>query len=270
MSDSALLAEIRRSLARLTPAERRIAETILQTPHTAITWSIADAARIAKVSEPTVIRFCRRLECDGFPAFRLKLAQALAVLERDKTPARSASPKPETTIVDEVFAHARQAIDEARADLDIESLQRAARLLLAARRIDIYGYGGSGFVASEAQHRFAALGIASVSYADPTLQMVSAPLLTRRDAVFAISLSGRTSYLIANLELARKSGARLVAIAPSGSPVAELADVAIGVNAHRFTSRYSHVPFGRVSIQVVLEAVTALMASAAPSPRRQR
>ena len=47
---------IRQSLAQFTPAERRIAEAILDTPSTAITWSITDAARIAKVSEPSIIR----------------------------------------------------------------------------------------------------------------------------------------------------------------------------------------------------------------------
>lgn len=258
-----MLAEIRRTLARLSPAERRIAETILETPHTAITWSIADAARIAGVSEPTVIRFCRRLGSDGFPAFRLRLAQALAVQRRDEAPARAARrAPPEHAIVDDVFARARQALDEARADLDIDAMRRAAALLRAARRVDVYGYGGSGFVAGEAQHRLASLGIASVAYADPTLQMVSAPMLGRRDAVLAISFSGRTSYLIANLELARKAGARVAAIAPSGSPVAQLSDVAIGLNAHRFKGAYSHVPFGRASMHVVLEALTALMAAA--------
>jgi RpiR family carbohydrate utilization transcriptional regulator len=257
-----MLAEIRRTLARLSPAERRIAETILETPHTAITWSIADAARIAGVSEPTVIRFCRRLGSDGFPSFRLRLAQALAVQQRDDAPARTRRAPPEHAIVDDVFARARLALDEARADLDVGALRRAATLLRRARRVDVYGYGGSGFVASEAQHRFASLGIASVAYADPTLQMVSAPMLGRRDAVLAISFSGRTSYLIANLELARKAGARIAAIAPSGSPVAGLADIAIGLNAHRFKGAYSHVPFGRTSMHVVLEALTALMAAA--------
>jgi RpiR family carbohydrate utilization transcriptional regulator len=85
--------------------------------------------------------------------------------------------------------------------------------------------------------------------------------------VLAISFSGRTSYLMANLELARKAGARVAAIAPSGSPVARLADVVIGLNAHRFAGGYSHVPFGRASMHVVLEALTALMAAARRAAR---
>lgn len=74
-----MLDQIRQSLAQFTPAERKIAEAILETPSTAITWSITDAARIARVSEPSIVRFCRRLDCDGFPDFRMKLAQQLAI-----------------------------------------------------------------------------------------------------------------------------------------------------------------------------------------------
>ena len=40
-----LLERIRGSLSQFTPAERRVAETILASPHATITWSISDAAR---------------------------------------------------------------------------------------------------------------------------------------------------------------------------------------------------------------------------------
>jgi len=39
---------------------------------------IVDLATEAKVSEPTVVRFCRALGCNGFQDFKLKLAQMLA------------------------------------------------------------------------------------------------------------------------------------------------------------------------------------------------
>lgn len=259
---------IRNSLAKLTPAERRIAEIILDTPHTAITWSISDASRMAKVSEPTVIRFCRRLDCDGFPNFRLKLAQTLAVLKHEEAPVRAGKAKPEAAVLDDVFTRASKAIDEARADMDVAVLRKAVKLLVNARRIDIYGYGGSGFIASEAQHRFASLGLASVAYADPTLQMVSAPMLRRQDAVLAISFSGRNSYLISNVELAKKAGARIVSIAPSGSLIAEIAELNISLNAYRSANSYNHVPTGRVAMHVVLDALTALMAATLPMSSR--
>lgn len=254
-----MLDRIRQSLSIFTPAERRIAEAILDTPSTAITWSVADTARVSKVSEPSVIRFCRRLDYDGFPDFRLKLAQHLATLQKMAEPAPAASADPAADLLDAVFAKAAKSIGEARLDIDMVNLQRAIGFFAAARRIDIYGYGGSGFLASEAQHRMAGLGMASVAYADPTLQMVSAPHLTSRDVVFALSYSGLTSYLVSNIEIARKAGARIVSMSPAGSLVAELSDVNIALNAYRKSKSDIFIPTGRVAMYVLLDAVLVLL-----------
>lgn len=252
---------IRQSLAQFTPAERRIAEAILDTPSPAITWSISDAARIANVSEPSVIRFCRRLDCDGFPDFRLKLAQQLAVRQAPAGPAEAGG-DPFTGLVDDIFNRATESLREARHDLDLDGLRRAVAMLAQARRIDIYGYGGSGFLASEAQHRLASLGMASVAYSDPTLQMVSAPRLTAADVLFVLSFSGRTSYLIANMEIARKAGARILSISPGGSVVASLADENINLNAYRTSSQPLIVLTGRAPMYVMLDVLFALLARA--------
>lgn len=250
---------IRQSLAQFTPAERRIAEAILDTPSTAITWSITDAARIAKVSEPSIIRFCRRLDCDGFPDFRLKLAQQLAVRQVPASPAETGN-DPFTGLIDDIFNRAAESLRETRHDLDLEGLRRGVDLLAKARRIDIYGYGGSGFLASEAQHRLASLGMASVAYADPTLQMVSAPRLTSEDVLFVLSFSGRTSYLIGNMEIAKKAGARILSIAPGGSVVASLADENINLNAYRISTHPLFVPTGRAPMYVMLDVLFTLLA----------
>lgn len=258
-----MLDRIRQSLASFTPAERRVAEAVLDTPSTAITWSIADAARIAKVSEPSIIRFCRRLDCDGFPDFRLKLAQQLAKhqsAQAAKAP-RAQGDDPLAGMVDDIFLRAGQAIEEARRDLDLDALRAAVVLLRQARRVDIYGYGSSGFMASEAQHRLAGLAIPAVAYSDPTLQMHSAPLLGPRDLLFVLSFSGLTSYLISNIEIARKAGAPVLAISPKGSIVASLADVNLNLNAYRQSSGRMAVPTGRVApMYVLLDTVFAAMA----------
>lgn len=249
---------IRQSLSRLTPSERRIAEAVLENPSTAITWSISDTARIARVSEPSVVRFCRRLDCDGFPDFRLKLAQQLAIQQQHSTVSTGGG-DPFVDTVDDIFNRAARAIREARVDIDIAALRAAVDILASTRRVDVYGYGGSGFLAAEAQHRMASLGIASVAYADPTLQMVSAPRLTSRDAVMALSFSGLTSYLISNIEIAKKAGARIVTISPAHSVVANLADVNITLNAHRLSAGASMVPTGRAPMHVMLDVLFALL-----------
>lgn len=72
------LEKIQKNLENFSKSERKVAEVIMASPQTAIHSSIATLAKMADVSEPTVNRFCRRLDTKGFPDFKLHLAQSLA------------------------------------------------------------------------------------------------------------------------------------------------------------------------------------------------
>ncbi len=73
-----MLAKIKSARDSLRKSEQKVADVILAEPDASVQSSIQSLASQAKVSEPTVIRFCRALECVGFQEFKLKLAQDLA------------------------------------------------------------------------------------------------------------------------------------------------------------------------------------------------
>jgi RpiR family carbohydrate utilization transcriptional regulator len=60
---------------------------------------------------------------------------------------------------------------------------------------------------------------------------MSATSLHSGDVVVAISQSGRTQALIDSMELVKQAGGVVIAIAPSGSPIARNASIAIEVDA---------------------------------------
>ena len=66
---SAILGQIRRALTSLSPAEQRVAQHVLAQPRSVLNDPIATIARSADVSQPTVIRFCRLLGCEGVSVF---------------------------------------------------------------------------------------------------------------------------------------------------------------------------------------------------------
>ncbi len=74
---SAVFGRIRQMRDGLTPAERRVADLAIEHPRSIINDPIVDIARKANVSQPTVIRFCRSLGCQGLSDFKLKLASEL-------------------------------------------------------------------------------------------------------------------------------------------------------------------------------------------------
>ena len=74
-SEPNLLAAIQRQLHDLNKSEAKVANAILNAPEEATRSSIAALAAMAGVSEPSVNRFCKRLEATGFPDCKLQLAR---------------------------------------------------------------------------------------------------------------------------------------------------------------------------------------------------
>ena len=48
-----------------------------------MSWTITDMSKFAEASDPSVIRLCRRMGCNGFPALKLEIAQALARAQQE-------------------------------------------------------------------------------------------------------------------------------------------------------------------------------------------
>ena len=63
--------------ATLSRSEKKVAQVIISEPQKAIHTSIAALAKQAGVSEPSVHRFCQKVNTKGFPDFKLRLAQSL-------------------------------------------------------------------------------------------------------------------------------------------------------------------------------------------------
>ncbi|TIS76820.1 MAG: RpiR family transcriptional regulator, partial [Mesorhizobium sp.] len=74
-----IISLVKDSYGELRPAERRVADVVLDDVRFAVDASNAVLAQRAQVSEPTVTRFCRAIGCEGVRDFKLKLAQSLVV-----------------------------------------------------------------------------------------------------------------------------------------------------------------------------------------------
>lgn len=70
----ALLSIVRAELPKVSRAFRRISEFLLNSPDNFISKTLQELAVATKVSEPTLIRFCRHYGYNGMPDFRIALA----------------------------------------------------------------------------------------------------------------------------------------------------------------------------------------------------
>jgi glucokinase len=226
---SAVLEQIRRARESLSKAELRVADYVLAHPHAVVSDPITDIARAAEVSQPTVIRFCRSLGCEGLSDFKLRLASGLT----------GTIPVTHTLVTDDdsmvelgskVLGNTASAILEVRSRLNGQNIDRAIAALQAAHRVEFFAVGHYGAVAQDAQFKLLRLGKASAAHIDPRLMVLSSRVLKPGDVAVIISSSGKLNELLDVCDQARKAGATVIAITAGQSALARKADIALLVD----------------------------------------
>ncbi|MDK2123954.1 transcriptional regulator HexR [Parachitinimonas caeni] len=233
-----MLEKIKSHLSDLSKSERKVAELVLAQPNLVAHAPIAQIADLAGVSQPTVIRFCRSVDCSGLQDFKLRLTRSLV----SGVPYVHSAVESNDTAHDlaaKLFDNTISSLMRTRNELNPESIEQAVDILAAAKKIEFYGLGNSGIIAQDAQHKFFRLGVPCISYSDPHIHGMSASLLKPGDAVVAISNSGRTIDLIRSVELAREAGAEVIGITHSGSPLAKRCSVALFADTPEDPDLYS-------------------------------
>jgi RpiR family transcriptional regulator, repressor of rpiB and als operon len=220
-------AQIRMRLPGLTPLEAKVAADILARKDIDESMPLRDVATGSGVSEAMVVKVAKKLGFGGFREFR----QGLVDYYRSDTAALHVEISEHDTsgeIVQKVFRTAMQALEETFAILDLDAFDRAAGFLHGARQRDFYGLGGSAQIARDVSHKFLRIGLRSSVYDDAHMMAMSASLLGPDDVAVAFSHSGTTSAVIDAVELARRNGARTIAVTNyAESPLAGLVDVVL-------------------------------------------
>lgn len=220
-------AQIRMRLPSLTPLEGKVAADILARKDITTETPLKQVAEGSGVSEAMVVKVAKKLGFGGFREFRQGLIDYYA---QDSAMMHSEISSSDTSgeIVQKVFRTAMQALEETFAILDLEAFDRAGDFISRARHRDFYGLGGSAQIARDISHKFLRIGIRSAVFDDAHMMMMSAALLGPDDVAIAFSHSGTTSAVLEAIELARRNGARTIAITNyPDSPVARAVDVVL-------------------------------------------
>jgi RpiR family carbohydrate utilization transcriptional regulator len=245
-----MLKDIENALQSMTRAEKKVAGVVLGSPYRALRKSIGLLATESGVSEPTVIRFCRALNCKGFQDFKLQLAQDLATgahFSETRLSIDDSTPDLIAKVIDSGIS----SLIKARDSLPAERVQLAVDMLAKASRIEFYGLGGSGIVAQDAQHKFFRLGIPVVAYADPTVHSVAASLLGPGCVIVAISQGGETQDIIASAELGLAAGAHVIAITADNSSLAKVASLCLPMNSLQDEDLYAPIKSRMAHLAIV-------------------
>lgn len=251
---------IRTELPRLTGSLRKVGELILEDPAAVTHCSAAELGRRTGTSQATVTRFCRAVGLDSYQHLLIALARergrgevsdwGTAEIGSDISPDDDLE-----RVVAVVGSADLRAVQQTIDRIDLDALERAAQAVARARRVDVYGVGGSGAVALETEVRLFRIGCAVRGWNEVHAAATSAALLTPADVAIGISHSGSTRETIEPFELAGERGATTVAItADPRSPLARAADVRL-ISASSETSFRTGSIGARHSVLVLIDCL---------------
>ncbi|MCR3747380.1 transcriptional regulator, RpiR family [Lentzea californiensis] len=287
--------KIRSLLPGLARAEQRVAKVVLENPGTVAHRSITEVAEQAGTSETTVTRFCKAIGVGGYPELRIALAADTARSQARANHDMGGDIGPGDDLKQVVgkvaFADAR-AVEETAEQLDVESLEKVVQAVAGARRVDVYGFGASAFVAFDMQQKLHRIGLTCFAWNDTHIALTSAAVLTPADVAVGISHTGSTAETVEALRVARETGATTVALTNfPRSPITEIADHVLTTAARETTFRSGamasriaqltvidclfigvaqhHVDTAKTALEATYEAVSGHRLGARPDGRRR-
>lgn len=255
-----MYAGIRQTRESLPRAERAVADYLLASKNASLTHTLADLALAAGVSEPTVLRFCRRLGCEGFSDFKIRLASEIGQIANDYVHDDILPHDSVDTVVQKIADRTIHEFNRVRHLLDTQALQESAERIARSRKTEFYAIGTSGLVAADAQNKFFRLGLCCLSYNDlPTLQQAAA-ITSTDDCVVLISRSGRSNGLIRAADLANDNGAFTIVVTPQDSPLASRAQCLIALDPEEDTTSFTPMSSRMAQLLVMdcLQVTTAI------------
>jgi len=239
-SDSGdILPRLEGMMDSMTRSEVRIAKQILAAPNEFVRSSVRSVAADLGVSEPTILRFCRAIGCEGFKDLKFRLIQELALSQAISDRAGRATKATGATGLgaadkdpddDRVFDTIIEALTRTRATLVYKDLVSSAQAIAKAGRVVVYGIGGSSAaLAFEAHNRLFRLNVPVMVFTDGYTQRMSAAILAEGDVALFISSTGRPRELQESLELAKYCKATCIAITDKETPLGRDADICLHV-----------------------------------------
>ncbi len=245
---------VKGAYASLRPSEQKVAEALLANREKDAELTIGELARLAGVSQPTVIRCVRALGFPGYRAFKAALTEGptgpgFTLLEGfGLQPWERAEDLP----LKAMEVH-RELLEQALKAVPPRDLETAAQALAGARLVDIYGVENSLTPANDLLTKLTYLGLPCRLNTDPYLQQIGAAHLTGADAAVAFSRSGRSADTEKALRLARRAGAFTIGVCgEKDSPVARQADLCLWTGAAGGTI-YGSAIFSRVADLAVVD-----------------
>ena len=207
-----IILNIRSEYENMGRSERKIADLLTTDPRSILPLTITEFSEKVGCGTATLVRFSKRLGLSGFQALKLAIAQETSTLSNDKD---LISPDDSCYYMfTKRLREIQVALQKTRMILSPSAMDEAAKKIMRAKRIVIFGLGNSAAIAHDAQHNH--------------LQSIIASHLEPGCVAIGISHSGQSVDVVEALRLAHINGATTICVTNYGtSPITEVSDICL-------------------------------------------
>ena len=223
-----LLGEIQNRMSGFSKSQKLISNYILENYDKAAYMTASKLGATVKVSESTVVRYAIELGFDGYPEFQHSLQEIV----RTKLTSFQRMEVTNNLIGDgdaltKVLMSDIDKIKRTVEDIDHEAFEAAVNSIVGAKNIYVIGIGSASVLASALNINLRMIFdnvrfIVASSATEIYEQIIS---IGEGDVMVAISFPRYSKKVVSAVNLAKKSGADVIALTDSSaSPIASLAD----------------------------------------------
>lgn len=201
-----------KQIASLNDTETKIYNYIVKNMDQVLKMTIRELANETFVSTATIIRFCQKMNCDGFKEFKIKLK---IFQEGSSVPTTD----DEVDYLLEFFHYTKSEEFKKNLDIFVQYIQEA-------KTICFVGIGTSGVLGEYGARYFSNVGYFSQSIKDPYYP----PLLDHNDThlLIVLSESGETREIIDQIRIYQSQHTKILAITNKpNSTIDKMADASL-------------------------------------------
>lgn len=232
MKNNDLLLRIESSMPFLSKAEKKVGEYILNNPKKITSMSTQSLSQACEVSEPTLIRFTRKLGFNGYKEFKLQLSANVVSHQLENTPVRVDINDSAIEIYEKLTAFTIASLKSTANTIDGNDLETAANYIYLAsqkkKQIFLSGMGASTVLVKEFQIKMMRLNIQTIFYEDIHLRLEACTNLKKDDLFICFTTLGSSIENYELIDIAHKKEAKIIVVTQYGNTkIAEKADITL-------------------------------------------
>ena len=208
----------------MSKTEKKIADYIMHNPSNRVPLTITELSNATGASEATIVRFAKKIGCDGYQQLKIMLAKEEHHIVNKSIEEEDNFVQIYSKISDDIYT----TLIKTKEVNTNEIYEKAYELISQAKQIYVVGFGNSYAVCVDIVHKLLRLGYNAMAISDSHIQVIAACNAHKDSLILAVSHSGYTKDIVEMANIAISGGAKLLTITSDAkSPLAKISDVAL-------------------------------------------